>query len=201
MKPAIDYPPGATPLDRNELDGVKFRHVTTREELDELEQANIQSGLRWLARSRGDVLTVRFAVALHKRLFGDVWDWAGRFRKTGINNGVDPVHISVGLRRLMGDVRYWADHGVYDPIECAARLRQRIAFIHPFPKGNGRHARIMADIVLRRVFCAAPIDWAGGHDLQRMNDRRTAYIAALKAADAGDIAPLLAFVGRPKQSA
>lgn len=195
MKGPMEYPEGATPLDPDERGGLKFKHITTRGELDELEQANIESGLRWLTRQRGDVLTDNFALILHKRLFGDVWDWAGSFRRTGKNIGIDPIQIGVELRTLMDDARYWSDHRTYRPAEAAIRLHHRLTFIHSFPNGNGRHARIMADTVLARIYEAPPIDWAGGHDLQRMNARRTAYIAALKAADRGDIAPLMTFVG------
>jgi Fic-DOC domain mobile mystery protein B len=189
----MEYPEGTTPLDPNELGGLKHRHITTREELNELEQANIESGLQWLVRQREDVLSDEFAVRLHKRLFGDVWDWAGTFRKTGKNIGIDPIHIRVELRMLTGNARYWADHDTYPPFEAAIRFHHRLVQIHPFPNGNGRHARIMADAVLKHVYGVKPIDWAGGHDLQKMNERRAAYIAALKAADNGDFAPLLAF--------
>lgn len=189
------YPDGATPLDPNEIGGLKFRHITTREELDELEQANIESGMRWLARYRGDVLTDAFAATLHNRLFGEVWDWAGSFRRTGKNIGIDPIHIRVALRALMDDARYWVDRRTYPASEAAIRLHHRLVQIHPFPNGNGRHARILADTVLARVYDAPPIDWAGGHDLGKLSERRAAYIAALRAADRGDIDLLLAFMG------
>jgi Fic-DOC domain mobile mystery protein B len=192
---AMEYPDGATPLDPNEIGGLKFKHITTREELDELEQANIESGMRWLARYRSDVITDAFAVTLHSRLFGEVWDWAGSFRQTGKNIGIDPIYIRVELRALMDDARYWAGHKTYPASEAAIRLHHRLVQIHPFPNGNGRHARIMADTVLARVYDAPPIDWAGGHDLGKLNERRTAYIAALRAADRGDIGPLIAFIG------
>jgi Fic-DOC domain mobile mystery protein B len=196
MTMPMDYPDGATPLDPDELGGLKFKHITTRGELDELEQANIEEGLRWLARRRPkDVLTDGFCIELHKRLFGEVWSWAGAFRRTGKNIGIDPIHISVELRALMDDANYWAEHGTYKPTEAAVRLHHCLVFIHPFPNGNGRHARIMADAVLASIYGADAIDWAGGHDLQKMNPRRKAYIAALKAADRGDLAPLMAFVG------
>ena len=195
MTSVMDYPEGATPLDPDELDGLKFKHITTRGELDELEQVNIEVGLRWLARHRGDLLSDRFALALHKRLFGDVWAWAGTLRRTGKNIGSAPIHIAVELRSLMDDARYWAEHRTYPPSEAAIRLHHRLVLIHPFPNGIGRHARILADAVLSRVYGAKTIDWAGGYDLQRMNDRRSAYIAALRAADRGDLAPLLAFIG------
>jgi Fic-DOC domain mobile mystery protein B len=195
MIASMDYPDGATPLDPNELGGLKHKHVTTRGELDELEQVNIESGLRWLTRQRGDVLTDNFVITLHKRLFGDVWDWAGSFRTTGKNIGVDPVQIGVQLRQLIDDAKYWAEHDTYRPSEAAVRLHHRLVSIHPFPNGNGRHARILADAALDRIYKAKPIDWAGGHDLQKMNRRRDAYIVALKAADRGDIGPLMAFIG------
>ena len=195
----IKYPDGATPLDPDEMNGLKFKHVTTREQLDELEQANIESGLQWLARSRGDVLTDAFAVSLHKHLFGEVWSWAGAFRRTGKNIGIAPIQISVELRTLMDDTRYWGEHRTYAASEAAVQFHHRLVQIHPFPNGNGRHARIMADALLTRIYKAAPIDWAGGHDLQKMNERRAAYIAALKSADGGDFRPLLAFVGYLKE--
>lgn len=193
----LKYPPGATPLDPNELNGLKHKHVTTQAELDELEQANIQSGLIWLGRQRADVLTDSFAIDLHKHLFGDVWEWAGSFRTTGKNvDFVEAVQIPIELRTLMDDARYWVDHKTYTPIEGAVRFHHRLVKIHPFPNGNGRHARIMADAMLERVYEVPAIDWAGGHDLQKINERRNAYIAALKAADQGHIDQLMKFVGR-----
>jgi Fic-DOC domain mobile mystery protein B len=192
----LKYPPGATPLDPNELNGLKHKHITTQAELDELEQANIQSGLLWLAGQKADVLTDGFAVSLHEHLLGEVWEWAGTFRRTGKSIGsIDAIQIPVELRKLMDDARYWVDHKTYTPIEAAVRLHHRLTQIHPFPNGNGRHARVMADAMLERVYDAPAIDWAGGYDLQEMNERRGAYIAALKAADNGNIGPLMRFVG------
>lgn len=193
MTVVMEYPEGATPLDPDEMEGLKFKHITTRGELDELEQVNIESGLLWLSRQRQDVLTDSFAVNLHKRLFGEVWSWAGTLRRSEKNIGIDPLQISVQLRTLMDDARYWVDNKTFDPIEAAIRLHHRMVYIHPFPNGNGRHARIMADAILTQVYGKDPIDWAGGHDLQKMNDRRKIYIAALRAADRGDFGPLLAF--------
>ena len=192
----FDEPEGATPLDPNEIDGLKFTHITTRGELDELEQANITQGLRWLARRRRrDILTDDFVRILHIRLFGDVWEWAGTYRLREKNIGIDPVQIAEQLRYLLDDARYWAENDTYPPLEAAARFHHRMVQIHPFPNGNGRHARISADIYLEQYFRQGPIEWASGFDLQADNDRRAAYIAALRAADAGDYGPLLEFVG------
>lgn len=191
-------PEGATPLDPDEIAGLKFKHVTTRGQLDELEQANITQGLRWLdgrKRRKGDVLDDAFLRKLHAQLFGDVWSWAGDYRLTEKNIGIDPFQISVQLRNLLGDARYWAEHGTYSPLEAGARFHHRLVQIHPFPNGNGRHARIVTDAMLQDYFRHDPIQWTDGFDLQADNARRTAYIAALRAADKGDFHPLFVFVG------
>ena len=196
MKAPFEEPPGATLLDPDEMEGLKFKHVTTRGELDELEQANVESGLLWLSRQRKlNVLTEGFALKLHQQLFGGVWHWAGTFRKTEKNIGIDPLYISVELRKLLDDARYWAGHKTYAPVEAAARFHHRLVSIHLFANGNGRHARILADAMLDWVYATPPIDWAGGQNLQVFNDLRTHYIHALRAADRGDINPLLVFVG------
>jgi Fic-DOC domain mobile mystery protein B len=189
-------PQGATPLDLDELAGLKFPHVTTRSELDHLEQANIQTGLRWLQRTkRTDILSEDFLRTLHKKLFGDVWSWAGTFRNTEKSIGIDPVRIAVELHNLIGDAQYWIVHETYPPLEIAARFHHKLVYIHPFPNGNGRHARIMADAILTKIYGTSSIDWAGGYDLQKMNERRDFYLEALRAADGRDYGPLFSFVG------
>ncbi len=192
----FEEPDGATALDPDELEGLKHPHITTRGERDELEQANISDGLQWLSRRRGgDILDDGFIRTLHERLFGAVWEWAGTYRLREKNIGIDPAHIAVQLRQLLGDARYWADHNTYAPLEAAARFHHQMVKIHPFPNGNGRHARIAADLYLQDYYDHPQIAWASGFDLQADNARRDAYIAALRAADAGDYAPLFAFVG------
>ena len=187
---------GATPLGSNETEGLKFKHITTRGELDELEQANITQGLQWLDRRRnGDILTDGFVRALHRRLFGDVWTWAGTYRLREMSIGIDPLQISVQLYQLLGNAQHWAKQATYDPLEAAGRFHHRMVQIHPFPNGHGRHARILADVYLEEYFKHAPIEWASGSDLQADNDRRTAYISSLRSADAGNFEPLLTFVG------
>ena len=197
MKFVIAYPEGATPLDPNELDGLRHKHISTQGELNELEQANIDAGRIWLSRlRRPEVLTNAFAIELHKRLLGDVWQWAGTFRGTGKNVGdVAPIHIAVRLRELLDDAKYWQENATYAPKEAAMRFHHRLTFIHPFPNGNGRHARIMADALLEKNYKVEPINWAGGYDLRKDSTRRSQYIAALKAADHGEFGLLFEFAG------
>ena len=193
----LNDPPGATPLDPDEMEGLKFQHVTTRGQLDHLEQANIEEGLLWLSKRKNtDILTDAYVRRLHEKLFGEVWQWAGKYRLTEKNIGIDPVHIGVELRNLLDDVRYWTENGTYDPLEAAARFHHRLVQIHVFPNGNGRHARIMADELLQKIYKEEPIDWLKGEDLQNAGARRHSYLEALRAADTGNYDPLMEFVGR-----
>ncbi len=196
MKKIIDYPNGATPLDPNELEGLKFPHITTHEQLNQVEQANLETGMKWLQRKKNpDILNEKFIRDLHKKLFGDVWTWAGTFRKTGKNVGVPSFQIAEKIKILLDDVSFWIHNQTYAPIEIAIRFHHQLVFIHPFSNGNGRHARIMADAVLEKILKQKPIDWTKGYNLQAMNERRQQYIAALHSADSGDYQQLLQFVG------
>lgn len=196
MSNGLDEPDGATPLDPDEMEGLRFKHITTRGELDQLEQANIVEGLQWVKKQKNaDILSEGFVRDLHKRLFGRVWKWAGSFRQTEKNIGVDPIQIAIQSRQLLDDARYWIEHEVYPPKELAARFHHKLVLIHPFPNGNGRHARIMADAILTKLMGEPAIDWAGGYKLESMNERRDQYIAALRAADKHDFTKLFDFVG------
>jgi Fic-DOC domain mobile mystery protein B len=196
MSNGMDCPESATPLDPDEMEGLRFKHISTRGELDQLEQANITEGMKWLGRQKTpDVLTERFVCDLHRWLFGDVWKWAGSFRKTEKNIGVDPFQLASQLQQLLDDVRYWVENDTYPPKELAARFHHKLVYIHLFPNGNRRHARIMTDAVLTKLLDEPVIDWAGGYRLESMNERRNEYIAALRAADGHDFNDLLEFVG------
>jgi Fic-DOC domain mobile mystery protein B len=182
---------GATPLDPDEMAGLKFKHITTRGQLDELEQANIVKGLLWLKKvKRQDHLTIDFTLALHKALFSEVWKWAGSFRTTEKNIGIDPFQISVALRNLLDDTEVWIQYNSYPAEEAVLRFHHRLVQIHPFPNGNGRFSRLFADIIAQHRFGIAPVGW-GGRELDNVSQVRTNYIKALREADAGNIKPLL----------
>lgn len=196
----MEYNPGETPLEPDELAGLRFAHITTRDELNQLEQANIQDGLIWLAgQNSPDLLTDHFVRELHRRLFGQVWKWAGSYRLTEKNIGEDPRYITVRLRDLLADVAHWVEHDVYAPLEIAVRFHHRLVKLHPFPNGNGRCCRIIADALLQKHYKGSPINWEGGNkgemDLGVNNERRQQYLAALRAADSGDYSLLFEFAG------
>jgi Fic-DOC domain mobile mystery protein B len=187
----LDYAPGATPLDPDELAGLIPGHIATQGELNEWEQQNIQVGDDWARKQRKDILSEDFLRQLHRRMFGETWRWAGEFRRSDKNIGVDWLHIGVELRKLLDDVRFQVEHGSYPSDEIAVRLHHRLVAIHPFANGNGRHARLMADLLVERL--GRPRFTWGSVKLVDAGETRQRYIAALHAADAHDIAPLLAF--------
>ena len=194
MTVRLDYPPGATPLDADELASLIPGHITTQGELNEWEQLNIVQGEQWALRQRGqrkEILNEAFLRQLHKQMFGETWKWAGDFRKSDKNIGVDWRNIGVELKKLLDDVRYQVEHSAFPGDEIAVRFHHRLVAIHPFPNGNGRHARMMADLLVERLG-KARFTW-GSKSLVDPNDTRKQYIAALQAADARNIAPLLAF--------
>lgn len=189
---------GATPLDPDELEGLKVKHITTREELNRFEQDNINEALSWLsARRKTDILTEKFVKILHQKMFGKVWRWAGTFRRSGKNVGVDWQQISVCLHTLLEDTRYWIEKKTYPPDEIAVRFHHKLVWIHLFPNGNGRHARLMTDILLTDVLGRKPFNWTikGMDDDDRVRD---AYLRALRKADHNDYTMLLNFA-RPQK--
>ncbi|MDZ4674879.1 MAG: mobile mystery protein B [Gemmatimonadota bacterium] len=191
---ADDEPEGNTPLDEDEATALIPGHLTTRDQLNSWEQANITAAVRWLA-SRRDVtspLEIGFLKELHRRMFGGTWTWAGQFRTTERNIGVAPHAIPEQLANLLEDTRHWLDHGIYSDDEVAVRLHHRLVSIHPFPNGNGRHARQVADMLLTSRG-ARPFSW-GSTDLDHSGRARSRYLSALRQADHGDIGALLAFV-------
>ncbi|WP_312218216.1 mobile mystery protein B [Brevundimonas sp.] len=181
----------ATPLTPDERAQLIPTYITTRAQLNEAEQANIADADLWAFRRKRDVLNEAFLLNLHKRMLNGVWKWAGSFRQTERNIGIQAYRIGVELRQLLDDVRYWVEHQTFSPDEIAVRFHHRLVFIHPFPNGNGRHARLAADLLAVQLG-QERFSW-GSANLVTADETRATYVAALKAADAHDIGPLLAF--------
>jgi Fic-DOC domain mobile mystery protein B len=192
----LDYPSGATPLDPDEAAALIPRHISTQGQLNEWEHQNIVAGQQWaFSRKRKDLLTIEFMLSLHKKMFGDTWRWAGTFRRTEKSIGVAPEQMAVRLMDLFADVKTQLEYHSYPLAEVATRFHHRLVYIHPFPNGNGRLARMMTDILLVENG-AKPFLWGEG-DLISEGEVRNRYIAALRAADARDYGPLLEFLDMP----
>jgi Fic-DOC domain mobile mystery protein B len=195
MGVVLTYAPGATPLDPDEARALVPKHIATHEQLNEWEHQNILEGQQWaFSRRRRNLLSIEFMQALHKRMFGNTWEWAGELRRTEKNIGVAPEHIAVRLKELCDDVATQLERGSYPLREIAARFHHRLVYIHPFPNGNGRFARLMADLLLVEGG-GRPFAWGEG-DLVGAGEVRDTYINALRAADARDYGPLFEFLNR-----
>lgn len=191
----LEYTNGQTPLEEDEKDGLLIPTITTRADLDEYEHLNIEEAMLWVTSKTlktETIFTEKFIRNLHKRMYGNVWKWAGDFRKTNKNLGVDKWQISTELKNLCDDALYWVQQKTYTPDEIAIRFKHRIVSIHCFPNGNGRHSRLMADIIIEKIFKLPPFTWGAG-DLAHQGDIRSNYIQAVKEADQGNLAPLISF--------
>ena len=191
----VEYLPGQTPLDEDEKDGLLIPTITTRSELDEFEQKNIEEAIQWsLGRNfkMEAIFTEDFVKKLHSRMYGEIWAWAGNFRKTNKNIGVDKWQIPVALKSLLDDALFWVQHNSFPPDEIAIHFKHRIVSIHCFPNGNGGHSRLMGDIIISKIFKQPEFTW-GAASLFKESEERSQYLKALHAADAGDCSLLIAF--------
>ena len=189
----FEYTEGQTPLDEDEKQGLRITAIATRGELDEFEQQNIEQAILWsLNRSLKieTVLTENFIKALHKRMYGSVWKWAGEFRKTDKNIGIDKWQIPTALKALLDDTLYWYVNKTYPPDELTLRFKHRLVSIHCFSNGNGRHSRLIADIIIQKIFKLPVYTWGSISD---QTVSRHTYLKAIKAADNGNIKPLIDF--------
>lgn len=191
----INYIEGQTPIDEDEKEGLLIKTISTRGELDEFEQANIQQAVEWTIKTRfekDEILTEDFILLIHKKMFGEVWEWAGTKRKTNKNIGVDKYQISSEIKKLMEDCRYWIDNKTYTADEIAIRFSHRLVAIHIFPNGNGRHSRLTADILISNVFNKPVFTW-GRSNLSKGGDVRKKYLKSIYEADNGYLRSLIEF--------
>ena len=184
---------GKTPLSPEELAEL-IPNLATKEELNEWERENILRGREWALGDRTsprDMVSDEYVRKLHKKMFDETWKWAGNYRHTAKNIGVSAHEIRERLMALFGDARYWIENRTYLPDEIAVRFHHRLVLIHPFPNGNGRHARLIADIIAMKL--GRPAFTWGSANLVKASEVRTTYLEAIRAADDGDIQPLLSF--------
>jgi len=191
----LDYKDGQTPINEEEKEGLKIKSITTQGELDEFEQLNIEKAVEWTIHTnlkQEKILTEKFIKDLHKKMYGDVWKWAGEFRKTDKNIGIKWTQIGMELKNLIDDTIYWIENKTYSDEEIAIRFKHSLVAIHCFSNGNGRHSRMMADIIIERVFGKAIFSWHKSK-MVKPDETRKMYITALKEADNGNIQTLLKF--------
>lgn len=191
----INYADGQTPLSEEELEGLRIPSITTREELDEFEQLNIEKAIQWTIGKKikpEELLSEKFIKDLHKRMYGEVWKWAGSFRQSEKNLGIKSFLIPVQLKQLLDDAAFWHVNKTYSADEMAIRFKHELVSIHCFPNGNGRHSRLMADLILEKMYNEPFLTW-GSSNLVKASIKRKAYIEAIKMADNHNLLPLIVF--------
>jgi Fic-DOC domain mobile mystery protein B len=191
----LTYTAGQTPLDEDEKEGLLIPGIATRIELDEFEQQNIEQAVQWtMGRSFKPslIFTEAFVCRLHKKMYGQVWSWAGTFRRTNKNIGVDKWQIPLELKKLLDDANYWFEHSMYSPDEFAIRFKHRLVSIHCFPNGNGRHSRLMADLLVEKLYQQPVFTW-GAQNAMESTTLRNHYLKAIRTADRGDFNELILF--------
>ena len=190
--PLVPIGQGHTELSDGDRDGLIPSYISTRGELNDAEQRNI---LRALARRRSptadELLDEQYLRGLHKAMFGEVWAWAGRYRKRETNIGIEPARIPAEVRSLTDDARSWIEHDTYEPDELCVRFHHRLVAIHPFPNGNGRHGRIAADHLIMALG-GDRFGWGAGLGVTT-EELRARYLEALRLADGFDMEALVAF--------
>ena len=192
-----EYAVGATPLDPDESVGLIPSHISKQADLNTWEEANIAQAEIWLDKklkklTSSIVLTENFVRELHLQMFNKTWRWSGRFRKSNKNIGDDWPQIAVKLDDLPINIQYQIKQNMYSIDELAIRFHHQLVWIHPFPNGNGRHARMMADSLLKTQGHAR-FSWGGNNSLNTMNTLRKEYIDALRKADNADYSELIEF--------
>ena len=180
-----------TELSDEEREGLLPSYIATRADLFDAEQRNIAAAALRPTPGLGVLLDDLFLRDLHRSMFGQVWSWAGRYRTLETNIGIDPADIATQVRALVDDARTWIDTRAFTPDELGARFHHRLVQVHPFPNGNGRHGRIATDLLVTSLG-ETPFSW-GRHLDVTTNALRARYLAALRTADRGDIADLIAF--------
>ncbi len=192
----LDYKDGQTPLSEEEMQGLLINAITTHGELDEFEQMNIEKAIEWTLTRKFKmeyILSEAFVKELHKKMFSDVWQWAGDFRLSEKNLGIKYHLIGTSLKQLNDDCLFWIENKIYTEEEIAIRYKHRIVKIHCFSNGNGRHSRLMADIMNKQIFKNNFFTWSSGANLVNNDKQRNDYLKAIREADKENIQPLIDF--------
>lgn len=191
----LEYTDGQTPIDPDERKGLLVRTITSKYELDEFEQFNIQEAVEWSLKfkfTREKILSEKFIRDLHRKMFGKVWKWAGQFRDTNKNIGADKFQIPARLKQLLDDCNYWIINQTFPEDEISIRFKHKLVSIHLFPNGNGRHSRLMADIIVSKIFYKPVFSW-GRNSMANNPEARNLYLQALREADNGNYRNLIKF--------
>jgi len=189
----FEYAPGATPIDPDEALDLIPKHISTQADLNAWEEMNIVEGANWIARQKIiQCLDEGLVREMHSRMFNKTWLWAGTFRKSAKSIGIDWTQIAVALKNLLDNTAYQIENQAVPIDEIVVRFHHQLLLIHAFPNGNGRHARLIADALIVNLG-GKRFSWGGNTSIATLGLTRQNYLSALRAADKGDITPLMLF--------
>ena len=189
----FEYAPGATPIDPDEALDLIPKHISTQADLNAWEEMNIVEGANWIARQKIiQGLDEGLVREMHSRMFNKTWLWAGTFRKSAKSIGIDWTQIAVALKNLLDNTAYQIENQAVPIDEIVVRFHHQLLLIHAFPNGNGRHARLIADTLIVNLG-GKRFSWGGNTSIATLGLTRQNYLSALRAADKGDITPLMLF--------
>jgi Fic-DOC domain mobile mystery protein B len=186
---------GRTPLPENFKKDLIPKHVKFGGELDEYEEANISDGLVWLSDCSRDCCDWMFWETLHRKLFGKVWRWAGKFRLIELMNDEfnHPGTIKENIKKLEGDLGYWLENKSFEDHEIVARFHERFLTIHPFTNGNGRTCRILTEYICEQKGITVPT-WGASLKTDAKVHRDTYIASVVRARRKGDFQSLIEFL-------
>ncbi len=185
------HPKGATPLTGSEQADLLPKHITSQDALNRWEKSNISMAEEW-ASEHQDILSSWFVRKLHYHMFDLTWKWAGTFRSIDLNLGVSWPIINEEVKKLCDNTKYHIEHDIFPADEIALRFHHKLVWVHPFVNGNGRHARLIADLLIKQLG-NVPFQWGTYQDLIEQTSIRKQYIEALQDADRGDYKKLITF--------
>ena len=189
----FEYAPRATPIDPDEALDLIPKHISTQADLNAWEEMNIVEGANWVARQKIiQGLDEGLVREMHSRMFNKTWLWAGTFRKSAKSIGIDWTQIAVALKNLLDNTAYQIENQAVPIDEIVVRFHHQLLLIHAFPNGNGRHARLIADALIVNLG-GKRFSWGGNTSIATLGLTRQNYLSALRAADKGDIKPLMLF--------
>ena len=189
----FEYAPRATPIDPDEALDLIPKHISTQADLNAWEEMNIVEGANWVARQKIiQGLDEGLVREMHSRMFNKTWLWAGTYRKSAKSIGIDWTQIAVALKNLLDNTAYQIENQAVPIDEIVVRFHHQLLLIHAFPNGNGRHARLIADTLIVNLG-GKRFSWGGNTSIATLGLTRQNYLSALRAADKGDIKPLMLF--------
>jgi len=168
--------------------------IQRKREMDALEAVKLAKATDWAIRHYS--ADHRFSAAdvclLHKQWLGEVYSWAGEYRRVNIGKGGFAFAMAAQVSRLMEEferkvLAVYTPCNFNDPekiIEALAVAHCELVLIHPFRDGNGRLSRLLSTLMALQAGLPL-LDFSGIE-----GKARQAYFLAVQASMGNDYEPM-----------